>query len=79
MKETRIHGRGGQGSLVPAKFMAISALESGKYGMSFPFLGSGGERRGKPIMAFCRLSDKLIRLRSRMAESDAIEIVPEVK
>ena len=60
MKEIRIHGRGGQGSLVLAQFMAIAALEDGKYGQAFPFLGGGGERRGKPIMAFCRLSDRPI-------------------
>jgi len=72
MKETRIHGRGGQGSLVLAQFMAIAALEDGKYGQAFPFLGGGGERRGKPIMAFCRLSDRPIRLRSRVAEPDCV-------
>jgi len=70
MKEIRIHGRGGQGSLVLAQFMAIAALEDGKYGQAFPFLGGGGERRGKPIMAFCRLSDRPIRLRSRVNEPD---------
>ena len=72
MKETRIHGRGGQGSLVLAQFMAIAALEDGQYGQAFPFLGGGGERRGKPIMAFCRLSDQPIRLRSRVSEPDYI-------
>jgi pyruvate ferredoxin oxidoreductase gamma subunit len=72
MKETRIHGRGGQGSLVLAQFMAIAALEDGRYGQAFPFLGGGGERRGKPIMAFCRLSDQPIRLRSRVAEPDYV-------
>lgn len=72
MKETRIHGRGGQGSLVLAQFMAIAALEDGKYGQAFPFLGGGGERRGKPIMAFCRLSDRPIRLRSKVAEPDYV-------
>lgn len=70
MKEVRIHGRGGQGSLVLAQFMAIAALEDGKYGQAFPFLGGGGERRGKPIMAFCRLSDRPIRLRCRVNEPD---------
>jgi pyruvate ferredoxin oxidoreductase gamma subunit len=50
--------------------MAVAALEDGKYGQAFPFLGGGGERRGKPIMAFCRLSDKPIRLRSRVDEAD---------
>ena len=72
MKEISIHGRGGQGSLVLAQFMAIAALEDGKYGQAFPFLGGGGERRGKPIMAFCRLSDKPIRLRNRINRPDYI-------
>ena len=72
MKEIRIHGRGGQGSLVLAQFMAIAALEDRKYGQAFPFLGGGGERRGKPILAFCRLSDQPIRLRSRVSEPDYV-------
>ena len=72
MKEISIHGRGGQGSLVLAQFMAIAALEDGKYGQAFPFLGGGGERRGKPIMAFCRLSNRPIRLRSRVSKADYV-------
>lgn len=70
MKEIRVHGRGGQGSLVLAQFIAIAALEDGKYGQAFPFLGGGGERRGKPIIAFCRLNDCPILLRSRVSEPD---------
>ncbi|MBL7213388.1 MAG: 2-oxoacid:acceptor oxidoreductase family protein [Desulfobacteraceae bacterium] len=72
MKEISIHGRGGQGSLVLAQFMAIAALEDGKYGQAFPFLGGGGERRGKPIMAFCRLDDRPIRLRCRVSKADYV-------
>ena len=72
MKEIRIHGRGGQGSLVLAQFMAIAALEDGKFGQAFPYLGGGGERRGKPIVAFCRLSDSPIRIRSRVYEPDYV-------
>lgn len=72
MKEVRIHGRGGQGSLVLAQFMAIAALEDGKYGQAFPFLGGGGERRGKAIMAFFRQNDGPIRLRSRVSEPDYV-------
>lgn len=70
MKEICIYGRGGQGSLVLAQFMAIAALEDKKYGQAFPFLGGGGERRGKPIMAFCRLSTMPIRVRSRIKSAD---------
>lgn len=72
MKEICIHGRGGQGSLVLAQFMAIAALEDGKFGSAFPFLGGGGERRGKPIVAFCRLNDQPIRARSRVSKPDFI-------
>ncbi len=72
MKEISIHGRGGQGSLVLAQFMAIAALEDEKYGQAFPFLGGGGERRGKPIMAFCRLNDHPIRIRSRVSRADYV-------
>jgi pyruvate ferredoxin oxidoreductase gamma subunit len=72
MTEIRIHGRGGQGSLVLAQFMAIAALEDGKYGQAFPFLGGGGERRGKPIMAFCRLSPEAIRIRCKIEQPDYV-------
>jgi pyruvate ferredoxin oxidoreductase gamma subunit len=72
MKEIRIHGRGGQGSLVLAQFMAIAALEDGRFGQAFPYLGGGGERRGKPIMAFCRLAEKAIRLRARVSSPDYV-------
>lgn len=58
--------------MVLAQFMAIAALENGKYGQAFPFLGGGGERRGKPIMAFCRLDDQPIRVRSRITEPDYV-------
>jgi pyruvate ferredoxin oxidoreductase gamma subunit len=72
MKEIRIHGRGGQGSLVLAQFMAIAALEDEKYGQAFPFLGGGGERRGKAIMAYCRLNDTPIRIRCKVSEPDYV-------
>ncbi|MBI5606682.1 MAG: 2-oxoacid:acceptor oxidoreductase family protein [Deltaproteobacteria bacterium] len=70
MKEITIHGRGGQGSLVLAQFMAIAASEDGRFGQAFPFLGGGGERRGKPIIAYCRINKEPIRIRSRVSEPD---------
>ncbi len=72
MKEIRIHGRGGQGSLVLAQFIAIAALEDGKWGQAFPFLGGGGERRGKAIEAFCRISEDPIRIRCKVDEPDYV-------
>lgn len=74
MKEIRIHGRGGQGSLVLAQFIAIAALEDGKFSQAFPFLGGGGERRGKAIQAFARIDDRFIRLRSRVHHPDYVMV-----
>jgi pyruvate ferredoxin oxidoreductase gamma subunit len=72
MKEIRIHGRGGQGSVVLAELIALAAWEDGKFSQAFPFLGGGGERRGKPIQAFARIDNRFIRLRSRVHEPDYI-------
>ncbi len=58
--------------MVLAQFMAVAALEDGKFGQAFPFLGGGGERRGKPIMAFCRLDRQPIRIRCRVSAPDYI-------
>jgi pyruvate ferredoxin oxidoreductase gamma subunit len=58
--------------LVLAQFMAIAAFEDRKYGQAFPFLGGGGERRGKPISAYCRISEMPIRVRSRITAPDYV-------
>jgi pyruvate ferredoxin oxidoreductase gamma subunit len=72
MKEIRIHGRGGQGSLVLAQFIAIAALEEGKWGQAFPYLGGGGERRGKAIEAFARIDDQPVRIRCKVNRPDYV-------
>lgn len=68
MKEIRIHGRGGQGSVVTAELLAIAAFKDGLYSQAFPYLGGGGERRGAPVQAFCRIDDKPIRLKCQIRE-----------
>lgn len=70
MKEVRIHGRGGQGSVTAAELLAVAAFEDGKYSQAFPFFGV--ERRGAPVTAFARLSEKKIRLRSQIYEPDYV-------
>ncbi len=68
MKEIRIHGRGGQGSVVTAELLAIAAFKDGKYSQAFPYLGGGGERRGAPVQAFCRIDEKPILLKCQVTE-----------
>ncbi len=74
MKEIRIHGRGGQGSVVIAELLAIAAYEDGLYSQAFPYLGGGGERRGAPVQAFCRIDEEPIRLKYRMIEPNCLII-----
>lgn len=64
MREIRIHGRGGQGSVTAAELLAESAFEDGLQVQAFPAFGV--ERRGAPVRAFARLSEDKIRRRSQV-------------
>ncbi len=70
MRELRIHGRGGQGSVTAAELIAYAAFEGGVFSQAFPAFGV--ERRGAPVQAFVRFSDEKIRLRSQIYEPDYI-------
>lgn len=70
MREIRIHGRGGQGSVVTAELLAIAAFKSGMFSQAFPYLGGGGERRGAPVQAFCRIDHKPIQLKCKVQNPD---------
>jgi pyruvate ferredoxin oxidoreductase gamma subunit len=70
MFQVRIHGRGGQGVVTAAEMLSIAAFREGKYAQAFPSFGS--ERTGAPVVAFCRISDKEIRLREPIMEPNAV-------
>jgi len=70
VKELRIHGRGGQGSVTAAELIATAAFEGGVFAQAFPMFGV--ERRGAPVQAFVRFADKKVRLRSQIYEPDYI-------
>ena len=72
MFEVRIHGRGGQGVVTAAEMLSIAAFEEGRHAQAFPSFGS--ERTGAPVVAFCRISDKEIRLREPIMQPDALII-----
>lgn len=72
MFQVRIHGRGGQGVVTAAEMLSIAAFIEGKYAQAFPSFGS--ERMGAPVVAYCRISDKEIRLREPVMEPDTIII-----
>ncbi|MEI6627025.1 MAG: pyruvate ferredoxin oxidoreductase subunit gamma [bacterium] len=70
MVEIRIHGRGGQGSVTAAELIAEAAFFDGKFSQAFPNFGV--ERRGAPVVAFARLDDRFIQLRSQIYEPNYI-------
>ncbi len=70
MKEIRIHGRGGQGSVTAAELLATSFFEDGKVSQAFPMFGS--ERMGAPVQAFVRVDSKPIRTREQVHHPDYI-------
>jgi pyruvate ferredoxin oxidoreductase gamma subunit len=70
LKEIRIHGRGGQGSVTAAELIAVAAFEDGKWSQAFPYFGT--ERRGAPVTAFARIADQPIRIRSQIYQPDYV-------
>ena len=72
MFEVRIHGRGGQGVVTAAEMLSIAAFEEGRHAQAFPSFGS--ERMGAPVMAFCRIDVREIRLREPVMRPDALII-----
>lgn len=73
MFEVRWHGRGGQGAVTAAELSVYAAIEEGKYAQAFPSFGP--ERRGAPVVAFSRFSDKPILIRSDIYNPDMIIVL----
>ena len=72
MFQVRLYGRGGQGVVTGAEMMSIAAFLEDKHAQAFPSFGS--ERTGAPVVSYCRIDDKEIRLREPILEPDAVII-----
>jgi len=70
--QIRLHGRGGQGVVTGAEMLSVAAFLQGRHAQAFPSFGS--ERTGAPVVAYCRLDDRAIRLREPILEPDALII-----
>jgi pyruvate ferredoxin oxidoreductase gamma subunit len=73
MIEMRFHGRGGQGAVTSAELVAQAAIDTGKYATAFPSFGP--ERRGAPVVAFARVDDQPVRLRSKIYSPDVVIVL----
>ncbi len=76
MHEVIWHGRGGQGVVVAAQILAEAAYLEGFKGVtSAPTFGP--ERRGAPLTASTRISEKPIRIFSQIEKADTIVVIDE--
>jgi len=73
MIEVRFHGRGGQGAVTAARLLAQAAFYEGNYSQAFPFFGA--ERRGAPVLAFTRIDDKPVRVRTQIYEPNYVVVL----
>ena len=73
MRELRFHGRGGQGTVVASKLLAVALFREGRQVQSFPAFGV--ERRGAPVTAFLRVSDAPILLRCEITQPDDLVVL----
>lgn len=73
IKEIRIHGRGGQGSVTAAEVLAHAAFLEGKCVQAFPYFGA--ERRGAPVKAFARISDEPMLVHSQVYTPDYVIVL----
>src|SRR3954453_2557425 len=72
MFQVRIHGRGGQGVVTAAELLSVAAFLDGEHAQAFPSFGS--ERTGAPVVAFCRIDDREIRVREPIVAPNALII-----
>ena len=73
MKEIRLHGIGGLGTVKAGEMLVHATVASGKYGNSTPMFGF--ERQGAPVTSFVRLSDEKIRAKNQVYHPDCTLIL----
>lgn len=73
MFEVRFHGRGGQGAVTAANYLGMAAFIEGKDIQAFPMFGV--ERRGAPVVAFTRMDDRPINIKTQIYAPDAIIVL----
>ena len=59
--------------MTSAELLATAAINTGRYAQAFPSFGP--ERRGAPVVAFCRISDEPIRIRANIVHPDYVLVL----
>jgi 2-oxoacid:acceptor oxidoreductase gamma subunit (pyruvate/2-ketoisovalerate family) len=73
LTEVRLHGRGGQGTVIASLMLARAAMLAGRSVQAFPEFGV--ERRGAPVTAFLRIASEPIQVRCRVEDPDHVVVL----
>lgn len=73
MKEIRLHGIGGQGTVKAGELLVNAAVKDGLSGNSIPFFGF--ERQGAPVSSFVRLDTHKIRPKNQVYHPNCILVM----
>ncbi|HAK94503.1 MAG TPA: pyruvate ferredoxin oxidoreductase [Planctomycetes bacterium] len=73
MLEIRLNGRGGQGTMVAAKILAVAAARERLHVQAFPEFGV--ERRGASVCAYVRIAREPIYERGRILRPDHLMVL----
>ena len=73
LTEIRWHARAGQGAKTASQILALALLQSGRFVQAFPEYGP--ERRGAPLRAYTRSSDRPIRRHDAIEHPDAVVVL----
>jgi pyruvate ferredoxin oxidoreductase gamma subunit len=73
LTEIRWHARAGQGAKTASQLLALALLRSGRNTQAFPEYGP--ERRGAPLRAYTRISDRPIRRHDSIEHPDVVVVL----
>jgi pyruvate ferredoxin oxidoreductase gamma subunit len=73
LTEIRWHGRAGQGAKTASQLLALALLKEGYSVQAFPEYGP--ERRGAPVRAYTRLSDRPIDRHDSIDQPDVVAVL----
>lgn len=73
MKEIRLHGIGGQGTVKAGEMLVNAAVKDGLSGNSIPFFGF--ERQGAPVSSFVRLDKHKIRPKNQVYHPNCLLVM----
>jgi pyruvate ferredoxin oxidoreductase gamma subunit len=73
LTEIRWHARAGQGAKTASQMLALALLRSGRSVQAFPEYGP--ERRGAPLRAYTRVSDRPIRRHDAIEHPDVVVVL----